>query len=127
MLAAFTKKCAEFLGKPDVDAFTGHAYRRTSATIVADSGVSMLALKRHGRWKSDSVAQGYVADSKTAKLEVANIISGRKEVLCVANGTETSAMGNSHEPSSSKSGAFFSFGNCTFSNCVVNFVPPKCD
>lgn len=106
LISKFAEKCAAFLGKPEVQQFTGHAFRRTSATIVADSGASMLALKRHGRWKSDGVATGYVAESKKAKMEISNVISGTKA-------EEVSGVG--------KSGPFV-LTNCTLSNCVVNFI-----
>jgi hypothetical protein len=51
--------------------FTGHSLRRTSATLLADSGANILTLKRHGSWKSNSVAESYVSASKTSKLEIA--------------------------------------------------------
>lgn len=106
-LSGYPKKCADYLGKSGIGAFSGHAFRRSSATIVADSGASMLSLKRHGRWKSDRVAQGYVDASKTAKLEVANLISGEKTVLGVAS-TSTGHMA-------------FDLKNSQFHNCVIHF------
>ena len=32
--------------------FSGHCFRRSSATILADSGADLLTLKRHSRWSS---------------------------------------------------------------------------
>lgn len=54
---------AEWLGLDNPKAYTGHCGRRTSATWVADAGASMTTLKRHGGWRSSSVAEGYLADS----------------------------------------------------------------
>mmetsp|Transcript_9327 Transcript_9327/g.12974 ORF Transcript_9327/g.12974 Transcript_9327/m.12974 type:complete len:130 (-) Transcript_9327:14-403(-) len=34
---------------------------------MADSGASIINLKRAGGWKSDTVAEGYVADSEATK------------------------------------------------------------
>lgn len=104
LLAKYPRMCAEALGKPSVKDFTGHAFRRTSATIVADSGASMVALKRHGRWKSDKVAEGYVAESKTSKMIVSSCFSGGKETESV----EVKSTG-------------FNLTHCHFQNCVVNF------
>ena len=109
-MAAYPKKCAQLLGKPVIETFTGHTFRRTSATIVADSGASLMALKRHGRWASDRVAQRYVSESKRSKMEVSDMISGKKEEIVAAT-----SVGSA----SNASGAF-SFGSVVFNNCVVN-------
>jgi hypothetical protein len=59
--------------------YTGHTFRRTSATLLADSGADLLTLKRHGGWKSNTVAEGYVEDSVCQKKrigqQIANAIS----------------------------------------------------
>jgi hypothetical protein len=39
--------------------------------LLADSGADILTLKRHGSWKSNTVAESYVSASKTSKLEIA--------------------------------------------------------
>lgn len=41
-------KIAMYLGLPDSRFYTGHYLRRTSATFLADSGVRLSTLKRHG-------------------------------------------------------------------------------
>ncbi|KAJ8912814.1 hypothetical protein NQ315_014397 [Exocentrus adspersus] len=51
---------AKYLGLSDPDKYTGHCMRRTSATLLAEAGASMTMLKRHGGWKSTSVAEGYL-------------------------------------------------------------------
>lgn len=117
-LASYPKICAEFLGKDDIESFTGHCFRGTSATIVADCGASMMTLKRHGRWKSDAVAQGYVANSKVAKMEVCNMLSGGETASTSKN---DSVSRSSLNLSSGSSSSAFSIMNCSFSNCVVNF------
>lgn len=43
--------------------YNGHPFRRTAATSLANSGIDVLALKRHGEWKSSIVAESYVSDS----------------------------------------------------------------
>ena len=109
-----------------MESFTGHAFCRTSAAIVADSGASMLSLKRHGRWKSDRVAQGYVEKSKSAQLEVASIISAETSTSSLASETSSSsnlsaAVSSSVATSTPLKSGFY-INNLTLNNCVVSFT-----
>ena len=47
-----------------------HSLRPGGATMAANSDVNERCWKRHGRWKSDSSKDGYVADSTANRLEV---------------------------------------------------------
>ena len=58
----------EILGK-DPSSYTSHTWRRSAATNLADAGVSFINLKRHGQWISDSVVEGYIANSKPLRDE----------------------------------------------------------
>ena len=49
--------------------YTTHCWRRSAATNLADRGVSFINLKRHGQWKSDSVVEGYIANSEPIRRE----------------------------------------------------------
>ncbi|KAJ8975867.1 hypothetical protein NQ317_009652 [Molorchus minor] len=51
--------------------YTGHCFRRTSARLLADSGANLCTIKRHGGWKSSSVAKGYLDDSLENKKRIA--------------------------------------------------------
>ena len=62
-----TRIC-QILGVPK-EGYTTHAFRRSAATNLADSGVSFVNLKRHGQWASDSVVEGYIANSVPLRLE----------------------------------------------------------
>jgi hypothetical protein len=55
-------------------AMTGHCYRRTSATLLANAGADVLTLKRHGSWKSSTVAENYVAESMCNKIKISKMI-----------------------------------------------------
>ena len=46
-----------------------HSLRTGSATMATHSDINERC-KRHGRWKSDSSKDGYVADSIANRLEV---------------------------------------------------------
>lgn len=69
------KEIATFLGLPDAECYTGHSFRRTSATLLADSGANLTSLKRLGGWKSDKVAESYIGDSLNNKLETGKKIT----------------------------------------------------
>lgn len=77
-ISSMPLEIAVYLKLPDCNLYTGHCFRRTSATLLADSGADLTVLKRHGGWKSSSVAEGYIEDSiqnkeKTSTRIVENI------------------------------------------------------
>lgn len=65
---------AEFLKLPDPKLFTGHCFRRSSTSLLAESGANITTIKRHGGWKSSSVAEGYIEDSLKNKDKIARNI-----------------------------------------------------
>ncbi|KAI4455457.1 molting protein mlt-4 [Holotrichia oblita] len=69
-------KIATYLKLPDANNYTGHSFRRTSTTILVDNGGDILSLKRHGGWKSSTIAEGYVEDSITDKKRIASMVQG---------------------------------------------------
>lgn len=62
---------ARFLKLPDAQYYTGHCFRRTSASLLCDAGANIDVLKRHGGWKSATVAEGYVEASLNNKKDIA--------------------------------------------------------
>ncbi|KAJ8982859.1 hypothetical protein NQ317_002266 [Molorchus minor] len=66
-----TEDIARFLKLPNSELYTGHCFRRTSASLFADSGANFCTIKRHGGWKSSSVAEGYLEDSLENKKRIA--------------------------------------------------------
>lgn len=75
--AKMPQKIAEYLKLPDAVSYTGHSFRRTSATFLADSGADIQTLKRHGGWESSSVAEKYVEESIGNKIKTSKrIFSG---------------------------------------------------
>ncbi|KAK5649505.1 hypothetical protein RI129_000534 [Pyrocoelia pectoralis] len=71
------KTIAMFLDLPNSDSFSGHCFRRSSASHLANSGGDLLTIKRHGGWKSSTVAEGYVEASIKKKVEVSQMLSSR--------------------------------------------------
>lgn len=74
-IGAMPKKIAQYLKLDNPELYTGHCFRRTSATVLADSGASLTTLKRHGGWKSNQVAEGYIEDSVENKRRIGKRIS----------------------------------------------------
>jgi integrase len=74
-LGKFPQFVAKFLELPDYELFSGHCFRRTAATLMADAGTDKITLKRAGRWKSDQVVDGYIAQSTSSKLKIANALA----------------------------------------------------
>jgi integrase len=66
------RKIAEFLQLPNPQSYTGHSFRRSSATLLAGKGVNFLGIKRLGGWKSSAVAEGYIEDSLHEKIAIAD-------------------------------------------------------
>jgi hypothetical protein len=62
---------ATFLGLPNVEQYTGHSLRRSSATILANTGGNVTDLKWLGGWRSSTVAEGYVEESVENKIQIA--------------------------------------------------------
>lgn len=74
-ISAMAKTVATYLKLNNPQQYTGHAIRRTSATMLVDAGGDIAMLKRHGGWKSSTVAEGYIDESLYAKKNIATKLS----------------------------------------------------
>ncbi|KAJ6643825.1 hypothetical protein Bhyg_08790, partial [Pseudolycoriella hygida] len=69
------KVVAEYLQLQQPGRYTGHSFRRTSATILANSGlVDMETIMRHGGWRNEKSAKLYIEDSLHYKQRTGNMI-----------------------------------------------------
>ena len=66
---------AGYLKLPNPEEYTGHCFRRSSASHLANKGGDLVTIKRHGGWRSSAVAEGYIETSKKRKLEVTQMFS----------------------------------------------------
>jgi hypothetical protein len=73
-LSKYPQDVAKFLGL-DPTGYSGHCWRRTGATILAEADVSLIQLKHAGGWRSDQVCQEYVEESKNEKIKIASRLS----------------------------------------------------
>jgi integrase len=55
--------------------YTGHCFRRTAATLFVEGGGSKPMLKIAGGWSSDSVCEGYVAESSVTRRNISNTLA----------------------------------------------------
>jgi hypothetical protein len=65
---------AKCLKKENPKEYTGHCFRRSSATLLANAGGDITLIKRHGGWKSSNVAEGYIEDCINNKIAISNKI-----------------------------------------------------
>lgn len=124
------QRIATFLKLPEPSLYTGHCFRRTSASLLADSGANVDVLKRHGGWKSSSVAEGYVESSINNKKMIAEKIFGHEsekkidlenQINTTSNASIASTSFNSVLNSNDNDfNKFFNFNNCTNVNISVN-------
>lgn len=59
----------------DLKEFKPHSIRRTGATILAGSNLSLELLMIAGNWKSASVARAYISNSLLTKRKIAQALS----------------------------------------------------
>ena len=71
------KDIARYLNLENPDTYTGHCFRRSSATMAADAGITAPELQRHFQWSSSKTAQRYIEESSVGANKVANIFQVR--------------------------------------------------
>ena len=69
-LATIGVSLAELLELPDHKKYTGHYWRRTAATLAAESGSTLAEIKTLTGHNSDTVAYGYIANSNLLILYI---------------------------------------------------------
>lgn len=75
-IGGLPREIATFLGLEDPKQYTGHCFRRTSATLLSDSGADLTTLKRHSGCKSSIETEGHIQDSTENKSEICKGVVG---------------------------------------------------
>lgn len=115
-IGAMPSLIARYLELPDAEAYTGHCFRRTSATLLVDAGADITTLKRHGGWKSSTVAEGYIEDSMHNKIQISN-----KILDCEFSNSNVQPVESTSATATSASGINISqCNNCTINLSIVN-------
>lgn len=127
------KKIAAYLKLPNPELYTGHSFRRSSATFLANAGENIIGIKQIGGWKSTSVAEQYIEDSVANKQRLAGKIfssvrqdqvqivssdSGRSTGASTSTAESTSTGQSLLDETANKLIPNIYLTNCT--NCVVN-------
>lgn len=114
-LSNIPKLVAKYLNLEDVNLYTGHCFRRTSATLLANASADILTLKRHGGWRSSSIAESYVEESVTSKIKIArHIVTGEEET------SKKIRLQDDTAEDSVKNQSLVGLNQPVFHNCTVN-------
>lgn len=126
-LGSIPSVIAKYLKLENAREYTGHCLRRTSATLLVEAGASFETLKMHGKWKSASVAEGYIEESIFTKNKVSTMIvdsvtaaneflgeSSVEQCQSIQGFSSTISKNSKNSGSHNFSGKF---ENCTFNFC----------
>jgi hypothetical protein len=75
ILAAFPSRISQVLGLPNFSTYTGHCWRRTTATIAAGKGMTIPQIKQITGHRSDTVVQGYIDSSIYTKSNASSTLA----------------------------------------------------
>lgn len=62
---------------PEPERYTGHIFRRSRATLLADTGADITSIMRFGGWKSQAVAASYTGDSMGVERKIFNNMANK--------------------------------------------------
>ena len=74
-IGAMPNVIALFLKLTNPELYTGHSFRRISATFLVEAGGDITAVKKLGGWKSTTVAEGYIDASLSHKRKIGEQIT----------------------------------------------------
>lgn len=120
----FPAAIARFLQLPNSTLYTGHCFRRSSASLLADAGANLTTIKRHGGWKSSTVAEGYIVDSLENKNSIARKLLTVQTTSADDASTSTGHAAVSVQSSSTAKNSRTEEG-IHFSNCTINISVNK--
>ncbi|KAJ3639156.1 hypothetical protein Zmor_004027 [Zophobas morio] len=119
-------RIAEYLHLLHPEHFTGHCFRRSAATAMANHGQGLIAIKQLGGWKSSAVAETYIQDSLQNKIDLSRKVIPEQDCLPSTSSTPVTSLGFTaasaveHEIiNAQETSTPISIKNC--SNCTINF------
>lgn len=110
-----------FLQLKNPELYTGHCFRQSSASFLADSGAETSILKSHDAWWPNKVAEGYVENSIRNKIQIAKKIMGT-----TAGPSKTSAYPSKSpaDPSKSPAGPSETHAGPSRTPAFDDIIPP---
>lgn len=126
------KEIATFLKLENPEKYTGHSFRRTSATVLSNAGADITTLKKHGGWKSTTVAEGYIDESVSNKTKICkdltkNILKSDEQIalpnvnLVQVNQKNNQEVVNIKVQDSNGKDSALSFNISNNTNCQISF------
>ena len=112
---------ATFLKLENPEEYTGHAFRRSSASWMANNGADKDTIMRHGGWKSSGVAEGYIETSRENKKRIAAQIFGENIGNPPAKIAKIEKVASESVTVTSDSLPTLKFENCTSCTININF------
>ena len=79
LLSKFPSNVASFLDLPNPSTYTGHAFRRTAANVMAEGGISSSLMKKHFNWRSENTSQKYLENTDNAKLSFSKMMKPNED------------------------------------------------
>lgn len=79
-LAKYPSLIARYLNLENADAYTGHCFRGSAATNMAENGASDQQMKCLCRWKSEKMADVYTRQTDRLKNEATNALLRRTNI-----------------------------------------------
>ena len=73
-LAKIPKDVAEALNLENPGGYTGHSFRRSSATHAAAGGASSVEMRRYYNRKDDTIANKYIEETLSGNRNMTNMI-----------------------------------------------------
>lgn len=86
-LGGYPKAIATFLNLPNPSTYTGHCYRRSGVSLMAESGATLADMRRHCGWMNEGMAERYIELSVNNKRKIAGHILGTKAPSTLTGGT----------------------------------------
>jgi len=87
---------AKYLQLPNSESYTGHAFRRSTASAMAESGASTALMRTHFNWKSESTSMKYIESTDTQKLKISDFIQGNNKSISTNEIPKDTSVKNFH-------------------------------
>lgn len=123
----YPKDIAKYLNRKDWREFRGHSICRFGSTVYADTGASILKLKKYGGWKSNKAAESYYDNSLKNKMDTSKAITtAMKSVVNNNHNSRKRKRADNDDDDydidhkkqkTSFENCTFTFTNCSFNNC----------
>jgi integrase len=94
VIANVGKMIATALKLPEPEKYTGHVFRRTGITLMANTGASLVQIKAYSGHHSDAVAQRYVDTSTAMKTTASDATALRPPMASVLGKRPSAPTGN---------------------------------